>query len=90
MTEHDGHVHPEHVHSRTRNIWSAILDDDEETCIAVDHIYLPEGSFTCEDCGLPGHDPGMVGIIVGGGGALLEPELALTLANRLTRAVSPR
>ena len=76
----------DHVHFRTRNIWHAILDDDEETCIAVDHIYLPDGSFTCEDCGRPGHDPGMVGLIVGDGAAQMEPELALLLADRLTRA----
>ena len=90
MTEHDhdGHVHPEHVHSRTRNIWNTILDDgggdDDGTLIAVDHVYLPEGSF--DDCGDPGHDPGLVGIIVGDGGALLEPELALVLADRIKRA----
>jgi len=82
--------HPEHVHSRTRNIWHTILDDsdnDEDgTFIAVDHLYLPDGSFTCDDRGRPGHDPGMVGLIVGDSSALLDAELALTLADRLTRA----
>ena len=86
-TEHD---HEGHVHSRTRNIWHEILDDgegdDDGTLIAVDHVYLPDGSFACSDCGAPGHDPGMVGLIVGEGSALLEPELALIVANRLTRA----
>ena len=84
--------HPEHVHSRTRNIWHTMLDDgegDEDgTFIAVDHLYLPDGSFNCQDCGAPGHDPGMVGLIVGDGSALLEPELALTLANRIARAAN--
>ena len=82
--------HPEHVHSRTRNIWHTMLDDgegeDDGTFIAVDHLYLPDGSFNCQDCGKPGHDPGMVGLIVGDGSALIDAELALTLADRLTRA----
>ena len=89
MSEHD---HEGHVHSRTRNIWHEILDDgegdDDGTLIAVDHLYLPDGSFACSDCGAPGHDPGMVGLIVGEGSALLEPELALIVANRLTRAAN--
>jgi hypothetical protein len=88
-TEHD---HEDHICSRTRNIWHVILDDgegdDDGTLIAVDHVYLPDGSFTCSDCGRPGHDPGMVGLIVGEGSALVEPEVALTIANRLTRAAS--
>ena len=88
-TEHD---HEGHVHSRTRNIWHEILDDgegdDDGTLIAVDHVYLPDGSFACGDCGAPGHDPGLVGLIVGEGSALLEPELALIVANRLTRVAN--
>ena len=87
MSEHD---HEGHVHSRTRNIWHEVLDDgegdDDGTLIAVDHLYLPDGSFACSDCGAPGHDPGLVGLIVGEGSVLLEPELALIVANRLTRA----
>lgn len=61
--------------------------------IAVDHVYAPEGAFDCDDCGEPGHDPGMVGLTMAGddnqnASALLTAEEALVLANRLQRAAS--
>lgn len=65
--------------------------------IAVDHLYAPEGAFSCEHCGEPGHDPGMVSLFVDEdteddsapmATALLTAGEALTLANRLQRAAS--
>lgn len=89
MTDH------EHVQLRTRTIGMIWPEADAEPGIhiAVDHVYLPEGSFPCGDCGEPGHDPGLVGLAIHGGedsakSALLTPEEALTLANRLQRAAS--
>jgi hypothetical protein len=59
--------------------------------IAIEHVFAPEGAFECDDCGEPGHDPGMVGLGVSGDDrqnayAMLSPEEALLIANRLTRA----
>ena len=90
MTGND-HGHERHFHTRSRNIWSTVLDDgpgDDGTFVAVDHLYLPEGSLTCEDCGGVRSDPGMVALIVGDECAFLDAEVALTLANRLQRAAS--
>jgi hypothetical protein len=82
MSEH----HPEAVPLRTRTLWH-MLCDDEETVVMVDHVYIPEGAAgTCDDCGKPAHDPGLVGLIVGEDSALLSAEQALALANRLTKA----
>jgi hypothetical protein len=86
MPDHD---HPEHVCSRVRNIWHDVLNDgygDEEgTPIAVDHLYLPDGSFTCEDCGAPGHDPGMGVLRLGDEAGLMDVGELLTLADRLRK-----
>jgi hypothetical protein len=78
----------EHIPLRARSIGRMISDDDSETPIWVDHVYLPEGAYTCDDCGSPSHDPGMVAIGVGDGAALISAEQALMLANRLQRAAS--
>ena len=92
MTEQHPDHDPEHVCTRVRNIWHTVLDDgpgdDDGTFLAVDHLYLPEGSFTCSDCGGPGHDPGMVVLRVGDEAALLDEDVALVLANRLQRVVN--
>jgi len=65
---------------------------DEDTTVVVDHVYEPEGTGTCEDCGKPAHDPGMVGLTLAGEeesvSALMEPSQALVLAERLQRAAS--
>jgi hypothetical protein len=82
-----GHDHPEAIPLRTRTLHTMILDDDAETLITVEHVYLPEGAAgPCRDCGKPAHDPGMVGLAVGDGLALLDAEQALVLANRITKA----
>lgn len=78
--------HPEAIPLRTRTLYT-MFGDDDETMVSVEHVYLPEGAAgPCQDCGNPAHDPGMVGLIVGEGSALLSPDEALVLANRLTKA----
>jgi hypothetical protein len=77
---------------RTRTV--GVIDADDDTVIIVEHVYEPEGATPCVDCGKPSHDPGMVGLIVGGHddddpvSVLLFAADALVLANRLTRAAS--
>jgi hypothetical protein len=79
----------------TRSIWH--LDTEAaDAVIDVDHVYLPEGSFPCADCGNPGHDPGFVGLfaaetddeddITARVNILLTAAEAILLADRLTRA----
>jgi hypothetical protein len=77
---------------RTRTI-GRLYSEATEADITVEHVYLPDGSFSCDDCGNPGHDPGMVGLMIDAGvennaSVLLSPEEALLLINRLQRAVS--
>lgn len=66
--------------------------DDEGTTVTVQHVFAREGSFVCDDCGKPGHDPGFVRLVLdyGDDGAhvVLTAEQALVLANRLTRGAS--
>ena len=89
MTDHDH----ETVDFRTRTVLHLHLtDEDDGPAVIVDHVYEPEGMTTCE-CGAPGHDPGMVGLMLAGGekkavSVLLTPERALLVANRLTRAAN--
>lgn len=86
MTEHQH----EEAHLRTRTLLHLPIED-QDTCVGVDHVYLPEGQAgpCCHDgCGNPAHDPGMVGLALGGELALLTAEEALVVANRLTRAAS--
>ncbi|HEX3960914.1 MAG TPA: hypothetical protein VHZ03_30565 [Trebonia sp.] len=83
-----GHT-PEAPSLRTRTLLHLPLDDEDDSFVAVDHVYLPEGAADpCEDCGRPAHDPGMVGLMVSEGDALMTAEQALVVANRLTRAAS--
>lgn len=75
---------------RTRTI-GVIFGDCGGDRIMIEHVFAPEGSFGCEECGGPGHDPGMVGLGIDGDDdqqayAMLSPEEALLIANRLTRA----
>ena len=78
---------------RTRNVLEMELDD-EETAVAVDHVYLPEGTAgTCPHCGGPGHNAGLVGLTVSNDEyeqitGLMAPEQALLLANRIVRAAN--
>ena len=82
MTEHTEHIPPSPL--RNRNLLEMELDD--ETVILVDHVYMPEGAArVCPDCGGPGHNAGMVGLILDGACGLLSPEEALLLADRLVR-----
>lgn len=89
---------PQHIQLRYRNV-GTLVDDEDDLTVEVDHVYIPEGQAgTCchGDCGKPAHDPGVVGIIIATGGeddgaavsALLTPEQALYVANRLTRAAN--
>lgn len=83
--------HPGPVPVRTRNLLHMHLDDEDDSFIDVDHVYLPEGEAgTCGhcDCDQPAHDPGMVGLAVSDGNAVLTAEQALVVANRLTRAAN--
>lgn len=80
-------------HVRVRTV--GMVHGTDGSAISVDHVFLPEGAFTCDDCGEPGHDPGGVGLFLDEGEegspfarALLTPEEALVLANRLQRAAS--
>jgi hypothetical protein len=75
---------------RSRTI--GVIPADEDTDIVVQHVYHPDGSFCCEDCGST-HDPGLAGLIVTAGGEpvvslLLTAEEAAALANRLDRVVN--
>lgn len=87
MTEHEA------IPVRTRNV-GTLHPEGDDSMIIVDHVYMAEGSFRCDDCGKPGHDPGMVGLFVSEGDAdddgnasvSLTAAEALVLANRLQRA----
>lgn len=80
--------------ARVRAVGHVHCDDD--VVVVVDHVYMADGSFPCDDCGQPGHDPGMVGMGISEGdeedsrhaSALMTPEAALTVINRLQRAVN--
>ena len=90
MTDHDEGGH-ECIPLNTRTIWDYDTGDPDGTMITVDHVYMPDGTVTCH-CGAPAHDPGAVGLLMTDENhsisAVLEPEVALTLANRLARAAS--
>lgn len=77
--------------SRTRSVACIHVDDD--VVILIDHVYMA-GLLPCHDCEAPSHDPGMVGMAIREGdgedsvvtSALMLPEVALLVADRLTRA----
>lgn len=86
---------PDGVRLRTRTL--GCIHPDEDTVIVVEHVYEPDGASSCEHCGNPAHDPGMVGLVISSededgtaqaSSVLMAAEDALTLANRLTRAAS--
>lgn len=87
---------PDGIRVRSRAIGRVYPDDD--TVITVEHVYEPDGTSVCDDCGRPAHDPGMVGLVISSLDdedgepdavpVLMSAEDALTLANRLTRAAS--
>jgi len=88
----DNNTYGEGVPLHTRTIGTVSSRCGGEL-IVVEHVFAPDGAFACEDCGGPGHDPGMVGLTMSGdgdqfAGTLLSAEEALVLANRLTRAAS--
>lgn len=89
MTEN----HPEAVPLKYRTVLT-MSADSETGVVSVDHVYLPDGSFHCDDCGKPGHDPGMVSLVVDDevqelpSRVLLSAAEALVVANRLQRAAS--
>ncbi len=72
-----------------RNLLHLHCDDD--TIISIDHLYVA-GEETCDDCGKPHRDAGMVGLMLMEEddcvSAVLSPGDALILANRLQRAAS--
>ena len=95
MTEHSPEPH-EHVHAKSRTI-GVIHGDDCR--VFIEHVYLPDGAFACDECGEPGHDPGMVRIVIAQDTgpddddvivavADLAPCEGLTVANRITRVVN--
>lgn len=88
-------IEPDGIRLRSRTVGHIHPDDD--TVIAVEHVYATEGAHQCDDCGAPAHDPGMVGMVIsreddedgdGFTSVLMDAEDALVLANRLTRAAS--
>jgi hypothetical protein len=85
-----------HVHARARAI--GVVHGDGCRVI-IEHVYLPDGSFTCDDCGKPGHDPGFVRLVVIQDDpddpetpfmavAGLDPDEGLAVMNRIGRAVN--
>lgn len=85
-------VPPDGMPLRTRTVY-VLHGEIGGDHITVDHVYAPEGAFPCDECGKPGHDPGMVGLAMSGDDqqfatAMLTAEEALVLANRLQRAAS--
>jgi hypothetical protein len=83
--------HPESAMPiRGRIVYFTVLDDDpEERELVVEHIWIRDGEAgPCDHCEKPAHDPGMVGLMLGGEHAVMTAEEALVLANRLTRAAS--
>ena len=75
---------------RSRTV-GVIHPEEGDALVAVEHVYAPEGAFACDDCGAPGHDPGMVSLFVDDADddkttVLLTAAEALVLANRLQRA----
>lgn len=90
MSESEPEAASKGIPMRTRTI-GVVFGDCGGDRIAVEHVFAPEGAFECDDCGAPGHDPGMVGLGIDGDDrqqayAMLSPEEALLIANRLTRA----
>ena len=87
--------HPEALPLRRRTI-GRIHPEDDNAFVVVDHIFAPEGTLTCSDCGAPAHDPGMVGLFVDGAvdedgemaSVMLTAGEALVLAERLHRAAA--
>jgi hypothetical protein len=85
----------DHVHARTRTIG---VIHGEDCRVIIEHVYLPDGSFTCDECGKPGHDPGFVRLVIVQDGeedgkpfvavADLEPDEGLAVINRVQRAVN--
>lgn len=75
---------------RTRTVY-VLRPEIDDSRITIEHVYAPDGAFSCDDCGSPGHDPGMVGVAIADeqtAGVLLTAEEALVLANRIQRAAS--
>jgi len=73
---------------RGRIVYFTVLDDEPgERELMVEHVWL-SGDDPCGNCGKPSHDPGMVGLMLGGEHAIMTAEEALVLANRLTRAAN--
>lgn len=86
-----GHAEHDSVPLRARCV-GYVHTEADHVDVTVDHLYAPEGAFPCDECGEPGHDPGLVGLALSDGddhaSAMLTAEEALVLANRLTRAAS--
>jgi hypothetical protein len=88
MTDQHPDTHP----FRTRTVYLAESGTDG-TEIRVDHVYAPDGAFACDECGGPGHDPGLVGIFLTeptgeDTSVLLDAGEALVLVNRIQRVVA--
>jgi hypothetical protein len=84
--------HPEAVPLRSRTLLSMMVDcgcgdeDHEDTLVEVEHVYLAEEDVgTCENCGCPHRNPGMVALAVGDESVLLSEGEALRVAHRLIR-----
>ena len=86
--------HPEHAPVRARTLLVMPVgcscdgdhEDDDETLVVVEHVYLAEGEAgTCGGCGHLHHDPGLVCLVVGEDSVLLTDQEALKLAHRLIK-----
>jgi hypothetical protein len=81
-----GHEHPGPV-IRERLILSMEVSGDAAE-VQVGHVY-PAGTVPCPDCGEACESAGCVSLdVLADGPALLAPEEALLIANRLTRAAN--
>lgn len=85
MSENHEHETGPHQHSDlvARNVWTGVTTDGSR--ISIDHLYPAEPEPCCA-CGGDCITAGLVGLILDDAVAMLTPEEAGLLANRLTRA----
>lgn len=83
-----GHDHEhEFPPFRSRNLTELSTTDGSE--ISVDHLYVAADDLEpCPNCGGACVSAGLIGLSVDASAAVLSPEEALLLINRLQRAVS--
>lgn len=87
IPENHGHEFHEHPAPRERNI--ADFETADGTSIRIDHLFIAaEDLEPCPNCGGQCVSAGLVGLVLDEVPAVLSPEEALMVANRLTRAAN--